>query len=266
VVYGETIMKETATRLAAIAGLVALCFASPVLGQTTVSITGAPSTGSFGDGIADPYDGTVVYDGVTLANNGLIVCDDYKDNVVVPETWNATALQASQLPTLTTAQLNADTFFGDTVGLNGYAAEASLVAQVLATPNSNPTKQADLSAAIWYITDSGAGGIAWSSLDPQAQAYVTAAEAPFGGSTALTPDSTSASAIAALEADTNLWIFTPNPTTGYTQNAGDGEPQEMWVSTPEGGAALLYLLLAGASCFGAMFFNARNRLGNRASA
>jgi hypothetical protein len=35
---------------------------------------------------------------------------------------------------------------------------------------------------------------------------------------------------------------------------------------PEGGAALLYLLLAGGACFGAMFFIPRNRFANLASA
>jgi hypothetical protein len=37
------------------------------------------------------------------------------------------------------------------------------------------------------------------------------------------------------------------------------------VSAPEGGAALLYLLLAGGACFGAMFFS-RSRFANLASA
>jgi hypothetical protein len=35
---------------------------------------------------------------------------------------------------------------------------------------------------------------------------------------------------------------------------------------PEGGSSLLYLLLAGVGCFGAMFLSPRNRLGSRASA
>jgi len=37
-------------------------------------------------------------------------------------------------------------------------------------------------------------------------------------------------------------------------------------SVPEGGAALLYLLLAGGACFGAMFLVPRNRFANLASA
>ena len=38
------------------------------------------------------------------------------------------------------------------------------------------------------------------------------------------------------------------------------------VSVPEGGATLLYLLLAGGACFGAMFLVPRNRFANLASA
>jgi len=35
---------------------------------------------------------------------------------------------------------------------------------------------------------------------------------------------------------------------------------------PEGGAALMFLLLAGASCFGAMFSSYRNRIGRSVTA
>jgi hypothetical protein len=43
----------------------------------------------------------------------------------------------------------------------------------------------------------------------------------------------------------------------------------MWteaLGVPEGGAAFMFLLLAGVSCFGAMFFKYRNQLGNRETA
>jgi hypothetical protein len=49
----------------------------------------------------------------------------------------------------------------------------------------------------------------------------------------------------------------PTPSTPITFSATE---------VPEGGASLLYLLLAGAGCFGAKFFSSRNRLGSRASA
>jgi hypothetical protein len=57
---------------------------------------------------------------------------------------------------------------------------------------------------------------------------------------------------------TNLWILTPNPLTGV----GSGEPQEMFtLAVPEGGAAILYLLLAVLACGGAIFFGRRKQFG-----
>ena len=40
-------------------------------------------------------------------------------------------------------------------------------------------------------------------------------------------------------------------------------PLVVRVSVPEGGKSLLYMLLAGAPCFGAMFFSSRNQFGKR---
>jgi hypothetical protein len=102
-----------------------------------------------------------------------------------------------------------------------------------------------------------------NALDAGASADVTAALATYGtlGSNT-TPQEQNAKT--ELAADTSLFILTPVPNSEVPLI--DGPPQEMWVTTPEGGAAFLYLLLAGASCFGAMFFNARNRFGNRLSA
>jgi hypothetical protein len=62
--------------------------------------------------------------------------------------------------------------------------------------------------------------------------------------------------------------FTVNPDGSYITNPqapSYGRPTNFSVSVPEGGAALLYLLLAGGACFGAMFFS-RNRFANLASA
>jgi hypothetical protein len=40
-------------------------------------------------------------------------------------------------------------------------------------------------------------------------------------------------------------------------------PAVIHVSAPEGGAPLLYLLLAGFACVGAMLFSSRNHIGKR---
>ena len=63
----------------------------------------------------------------------------------------------------------------------------------------------------------------------------------------------------------NLWVLTPSvPPSPYEPGKKIG--QEVWIDVPEGGAAFLYLLLAGGICFGAMFLNSRNRFANLVSA
>jgi hypothetical protein len=118
---------------------------------------------------------------------------------------------------------------------------------------TNHQQQADLSAALWWITSGGTvkNGIytfAGVTLDKNAAALLSAVL-----------NTSSSTLLAALAKDTSLWILTP------TGNGTNGQqPQEMWatLSTPEGGAAFMFLLLAGASCFGAMFFKYRSRLGS----
>jgi len=54
---------------------------------------------------------------------------------------------------------------------------------------------------------------------------------------------------------TNLWILTPNSHPGF-----GFKPSGIFIrglNVPEGGAAILYLLLAGLSCFGALFLSRR---------
>ena len=181
------------------------------------------------------------------------------------------------MTTLTSAQLGADTLFGSTIGLDGYAAVASLVTQLLnlSPPNSSTTsanqlEQADLSAAIWYITSGGTkSGSTYTlegyTLDANAASYVAAALAAYGTSGDVSP---STAALAELSASTNLFILTPEAPYPVTDGPNGGRPQEMWTAdpVPEGGAALLYLMLGGGVCFGAMFLNRRNRFANLASA
>ena len=104
----------------------------------------------------------------------------------------------------------------------------------------NSTLQGDISEAIWSISDPGLTGV-----DSAAQTLALQAEAYASG------DSDN------LSQYSNLWILTPTTL---------GTGQEQWIEVPEGGAALLYLLLAGGVCFGAMFLKSRNGFANLASA
>jgi hypothetical protein len=247
-------MKVKAGGLATIASAALFCLELTASGQTVVSVdftggystTFANSSGDFGAGI---YTGTI--------NGGSspgIICDDFNDEVTAGETWKAKAYEASSLASGNIG----GTLFGNTIGLTGYAEVATLVSMMFGnTPNSyggiTGISQSELAAAIWDITTPG--GI--TGLDAKAKALVAAVELSFNGNV-----SKATSYLATL---TNLWILTPDPLTGV----GSGEPQEMWtenLSVPEGGAAIMFLLLAGASCFGAMFFKYRNQIGSHETA
>jgi hypothetical protein len=62
--------------------------------------------------------------------------------------------------------------------------------------------------------------------------------------------------------DLDTGIADVSISAGSTPPSGGGIP----ISLPEGGASWLYLLLAGATTFGAIFFRSRNRFANLASA
>jgi hypothetical protein len=246
-------MKDKAIKWAAIAGAALFCCGLPAVAQQVVSVqfTGG-YTGLFAitSGTYAGYDaGAGVY---TATINGQsspgIICDDFNDEITTGETWNANAYQASTLVSSGTLD---STLFGKTIGVQGYAEVAVLVSALFAYPNGvGGITPGELSSAIWDITTPG--GI--TGLDATATAIVNYVEGLFG----VGSGSTAAQITAAtnyLASLTNLWILTPDPLTGV----GSGEPQEMWTSVPEGGAALMYLLLAGLSCFGAMFINARRR-------
>jgi hypothetical protein len=234
--------------VAAVAGAL-LCMSVPASGQQVVSVefTGGYSTvwgnsgGEYGAGI---YTGTINGN----ASPG-IICDDFNDEITTNETWNAKAFNVS---TLVSSGNLGNTLFGNTIGVTGYAEVATLVSMMFGGGSTYGSitgiTQAELASAIWDITTTG--GI--SGLDAKALALVAAVEAAFGGNTA-----GATSYLASLK---NLWILTPTP-------LGPGEPQEMWtinLNMPEGGAALMYLMLAGLVCGGA--FYQRHREQGRVSA
>ncbi len=229
-------MKNRVRGLAVVAAAL-LCFALPALGQNTNVFFNGGFQGDIYGGGADGNVGTGFYDG---SINGVIVgpggsspgmvCDDYSHDITAGESWTANGINAASLNAGNIGQ----TEFGAAIGLSGYTEIAYLVNQMFST-NPNSATQSAISQAIWFITSGGAstkGGL----LAGAALTFFNNAIA-FGGS---------------LSDFANLWVYTPLPNNG---------PQEMWgvVAVPEGGAALLYLLLAGVSCFGAMFFRSRKQ-------
>src|SRR5581483_4440914 len=245
---GTGTMKNRAIKLAAIAGSALFCLGLPAIGQqVSVQFTGGYSTvwgnasGTYGAGI---YSANI--NGSPSASG--IICDDFNDEITSGEKWTANAYQASSLNSSNIGQ----TMFGNTIGLTGYAELGTLVSMMFGNISTYGSitgiTQAEQSSAIWDI---GLGGTL-KGLDAKATSLVAAVEAAFGANTS--------KAQAYLATLTNLWILTPTP-------LGPGEPQEMWtVSVPEGGAALMYLLLAGASCFGAMFLQMRRQTAKQLAA
>ena len=236
-------MKIGTGGLVAIAGLILSSFGLFAFGQgtpVTVSLTnvnGDPIVNVGGESVyAGVYGGTSNLPG---ANTG-IICDDFNDEVSVPQSWSAIAYNVSTIGTSTPIT---DVLFGSgtkgytNVGIAGYAEIAYLVNMSFAS-SGNPTLQGNISEAIWAITDPGLSGVdsAAQTLDSQAAAYASS-----------TSDN--------MSQYTNLVIYTPTPLGQQNQ------PQEMWSTVPEGGAAWLYLLLVGIACFGAMRFSPRGQSG-----
>jgi hypothetical protein len=254
-------MKIKAGGLAVIIGAVLLLLALPAFGQygpytgpaltspVPVQFTGGYTT-TWGNNSGD-Y-GAGIYSGLVNGPNQTgIICDDFNDEIYSGETWSANAFQVS---TLNSSNISEVLFGGDhgsgyaNIGVTGYAEVATLVNMMF---NGSSYSQSDISSAIWDITDGGS----LQGLDSTALGLVGAVEEAFGGN--------AGAAQTYLNSLTNLWILTPIPGTQWT---GYPQTQEMWIDVPEGGAALLYLLLAGGVCFGAMFLSSRNRFANLASA
>lgn len=235
-------METRARRFTGIIGALIIGLGLPALGQgipvtvTVTSVSGSPTVTVGGETVAaGVYDGTTSLPGATPG----LICDDFAGQVTPPATWNALAYQVS---TLTPTIIATDLLFGGAhtppfanIGVHGYAALADLV-NLSFNSAGNPTLQADISEAIWSITSPGLSGVdaAAQTLAANALAYATS-----------TSDS--------FSQYSNLWIYVPTSDLATTQ--------EMWGRVPEGGSALMYLLLGGLFCFGAVFLNFRNRFG-----
>lgn len=204
------------------------------------------SGGSEGTVATGFYDGSInnVNVGPGQSSPGMI-CDDFYDNITANEHWTATGYQASAFNSTT---IN-NTLFGSATGwhtvfgisgLQGYAALAYLANAMFTNAVGNSALQSYISQAMWYLTSAAIGQpIGGLNLDSQALSWVAAALA--------------ASYNDPLSMYTNLYL--------YTKPFDPNGPQEMWgevaVAAPEGGAALMYLLLGGVTCFGAMFYSRR---------
>jgi len=244
------------------AAAVLFCVAPCALAQVSVELTGANPyyyyDQDFGANVSvGPYVGNV---GTNMGAQ--ITCDDYADEVVLGEKWSANTLSFSSL----SAGNVGGTLWGATLdGTLGAAAvvqlylEAGYLTEELITANAtnpghNSAQVAELQYALWGVfylaqnSSSAAAAAFWKNAPAGAQAIYNALASLSG----LSPSQFA-----------NLVIVTPLNNRGQVCGAGAGCAQEYFELVPEGGSAALYLLLAGASCLGAMFFRRRQAPGVR---
>ncbi len=194
------------------------------------------------------YVGPYTFQEQTLPNGNTqqagLICDDFSDEVGPGDSWKANVTSFSNLNSATGLM-----FEGKSNWQQGYVAMAYLATQMMGTTNST---------TIGYLAYE-----IWAVFEPTA---VTNWLNSHGGSNIVSMIMTgAANALAYVQAN-NLtaanfsgWeILTPASYPGCQQNQSC--PQEYLQYVPEGGTALVYLLLALGSCFGVMFMRSRRQV------
>jgi len=200
------------------------CFAPSALADSSLTLTSAGNN-VMNNVYVGPYYATV--NGVA---NSAVICDDFEDDSIVGHSWNFTG---NNFSTLGSALWGAQT--------NNYDAAAWLTLQMLSlnSGQGNATQVGYLSFAIWSLFDKNAlNGLTWTQL---AGVNAWLSKVPLN----LNPSQFA-----------NFIILTPQ---GCTGGPGTCSGQEFFMLAPEGGAAAMYLFLAGLACFGAMLLRRRQR-------
>lgn len=208
-----------------------------------------PST-TFAGVPVSPYVGDL--DGINSVQR--FVNDDFADMNLHPPfnsqvSWNSTSYNAAYVGD-NWSTVQGQLKYGSAIGMTGYAQIATLVMAMFSGDINNPsfsgttiegvsvtgftTTQIEkaLSEAIFTIANPTA--LVGHPINSLAAQFVAAVQAAV----------TSANAKTTLDGYTNLWVFAPQ---------GSGKI-ELWtlLSVPEGGALLLYLLIAGTVCLGSI--------------
>jgi hypothetical protein len=183
-----------------------------------------------------PYSATI-----NNVSNQQVICDDFADESKPGTSWAVTQNSFSDIQNTLWGQFYID-IYGYSKGLQiatQLYTEAGYIALQMMASN-NPTQTGYMSFAIWYLFDPS-----------QVTAYLgnnnqhNPNEAIWNGLLAVLAAASGKTLTAAQMA--SIAIFTPTNCPFPGACAG----QEFLEVMPEGGAALLYLLLAGTACFGA---------------
>jgi len=221
-------------------GLAILLVLAPcAFGQGSVSLSltsGGPYT--MNGVYVGPYTGTV------NGHSAQIICDDYSHDSYVNESWTANVTSMSNLSSSSTpmwsSKSNSSTLYADA---------AYLASEMFDSKNQSSSAEGALAFALWSLFNPNA-------LNGLNSTQLAAVQAVLNGIPAgLTPGQYA-----------NFFIYTPDLSKPITCNGGTcptAPPQEFFgfISAPEGGSAISYLLLAGLSCFGAIWVRSRRQTG-----
>lgn len=241
-----------------LAAVVAICLAVTGLAQTSMTLTGPPPGYVYDNIYMSPY-----YATVGGATNTPVICDDFADESHMGSTWNASVTAFSNISSTNTSW--------GVAGANTqlYGAVGYLFGQVLAAPSGSLSQIVD-SFELWAIFDpTGVQNyLATTSVGSGAPISTTAlCNSIFGACTSAAAGNPggllSALLLQNFSASTfsKLVVLSPNNVSGTLCAAGQGKcaAQEfIAMSVPEGGTALMYLLLGGFCCAGGMYMRSRS--------
>lgn len=223
---------------------VLLCFAPCALGQVNMTLTSAGNNVMNGIYVG-PYTGTV------NGQSTQIICDDFVDDSYVGESWTANVT--------TLSNLNGTKWGGMPNATQLYNEAAWLATQMLSPAYSgNATQVGYLAYALWAVfqpsavkTWLGGNSATWQAV----QGWMNSAAAQ-----KFSPGQFA-----------NFFLYTPNlnyPITCSGHACATSPPQEFFgfISTPEGGSTLMYVLLTTLVCAGALWMRSRRQVATRVTA
>lgn len=248
-------MKSPIRRFWPVVVLVILCFA-PLSFSQSVNVNIYSAGQNADDGIyMSPYYATI--SSGSGSSNFTIICDDFEDESYLNSPYTGSMQSFGTISSNVT-----NTLWGSSQGLVGYEEAAWLTEGLLNIMSQHPvntTQESYQSFAMWAVMDPS-GVLNWL----HSYGDVAACQAVFGNAcTSTTPSAGSLLYLAEQPLNyatgnySNLALLTPMNGSTICKTPGSCQAQEFFVQVAEGGAAALYLLLAAAVCFGAMFIRAR---------
>ena len=236
-------------------GLVAIC-CGPWATAQNVTLTSAG--GNVYDGIyLSPY-----YATVNGAPNTPIICDDFGDESYVPSSWTASITSFSSISPTNTAWDKQNAANASLYGAVGYLAGLVLSA------STGSVDQVKYTFAMWAVFDP-TGVETYLQTHPSTGGLISTSalcDYIFGASAGCTANPGTGELALAETHPTSQFggyqVLSPyikGTTTLCTAEAGNCPAQE-FITVPEGGAALAYLLLAGLCCGIAVFSRSQRQI------